>query len=307
MSLAMRASLVLLLVACGGGSPTGPSGPPSLPGGGSATATVDGQALGGFTLANATHAFSGGYTISLTQTQGTVGRSITLSLMNIPGPGTYPLGTGAGVSGGTGIYVDAGAGWTTPLSGEAGTITLTTLTDTRIVGSFAFTADQVTGGATGSRAITGGSFDLPMTTTGTFAPVPEGNRNVIRATLGGASYNASTIIAAQASNNALVIAGNNTRYSIAMTIVPLTATGSYPLGQPGLASSIVISAPPGASTTGPLCCWSSAVGGATGSVVVTSLTATRVQGTFTFTLPASGGGATSALVATGGSFDIGLP
>jgi hypothetical protein len=312
MSRLLRASLVLLVVGCGGGaSPTDPNTPPPpapLPGGGSASAQVNGQAFAPITTASATHAFSGGYNISLNRVQGLDARAININLMNIVGTGTYPLGTGAGVSGGLGIYAEAGGGWGTPLSGDAGTITLSTLTDTRIAGTFSFTADVLSTGATGVRTITGGAFDLPLTTTGTFAPVPERNRSTLRGTIGGEAYNASTIVSAGPINNILVVSVSNTKYSLSFAFNGLTAPGTYPVSSiPGVLSSVSVSGPPGGPGNGPHCCWSSALSGATGSVVVSSYTSARLQGTFSFTLPSSGiGSGPATLSATGGTFDIGL-
>jgi len=106
---------LLLATACGGGD--GPTGPPPPPGGSANfTASVNGQAwASAANLTNVTAVPSGTYLISRSVLAGTSARAITLTLMNIPGPGTYPLGTGAGVSGGTAINAESAGGWGTPL------------------------------------------------------------------------------------------------------------------------------------------------------------------------------------------------
>jgi hypothetical protein len=50
------------------------------------------------------------------------------------------------------------------------------------------------------------------------------------------------------------------------------------------------------------CCWGGA--GETSSVTITSLTATRVAGTFSANLPAIGGSASGPMVITNGEFDL---
>jgi hypothetical protein len=235
---------------------------------------------------------------------GSNSQSITLLLTNIPGPGTYPLGTGGGVAGGTAIYVSNGAGWITPLSGAAGTVTLTTVSDSRIAGSFSFTADASTGGATGTKAVTNGAFDLPVTTTGSFGAVSARNLNVLKATIGGQGYNAATI-ASGTSSGAIIASGVNDRYSLSITFVNLTAPGTYPVGNAVL-GSVVVGAGVGVSSTGPGCCWGTYNAGSTGSVVVTAMTATQVIGTFSLTLqPGAPGGATAPLTIANGEFTIG--
>jgi hypothetical protein len=306
---------LLFTLACGGGDgPTNPGPnpppppPPPPPPGGSAnfTATVNGQAwASAANLVNVTAAASGTYILSGTALQGTNPRSVTMTLMNIPGPGTYPLGTGAGVSGGTGIYAESAGGWGTPLSGDAGTITLTTLTAARIAGTFAFTGDAVSGGATGTRAVTNGAFDLAINS-GTTTPVGEKNRMKLTATIGGQSYNASTMVTSGALGSIFVFGGSNTRYSITIGFSNLPGPGTYALGG-GVLSSVQVSAPPGQPVTGPLCCWNGNFAGSTGSVTVTAITATRMTGTFTFILqPGGSGAATTPLTIANGTFDVGI-
>lgn len=302
---------LLFTLACGGGDgPTNPGPtpppppPPPPPPGGSAnfTASIEGQAWASVASATvAVAAASGTYTISGGTAQG---QGISITLLNIPGPGTYPLGTGAGVSGGTAIYADPTGGWGTPLSGAAGTVTITALTTTRIAGTFSFTAAASAGGATGTRTVSNGAFDLAITS-GTTTPVPESGRNVLRATLNGAAYNASTVVRVGTLATLVTFGGSNTQHSINITLQNVNATGTYTVG-PGGPVSATVGAPPGGSVTGPLCCWNSS-GGGSGSLVVTSLTSTRIAGTFTFTLPTAGSGAATAPMAvTNGTFDIAL-
>jgi len=300
---------LLLATACGGSDgPTDPNPATPPPPGGNATytASVDGQAwASAASLTSVTAALSGTYIISGSVLAGASTRAITLNLMNIPGPGTYPLGTGAGVSGGSAIYAENVGGWITPLSGEAGTLTITTLTATRIAGTFSFTAVASAGSATGTRSVTNGAFDLAITS-GTTTPVPEKSRMVLKATIGGQSYNASTIVSTGSPGTIFVFGGNNTRHSINIAMSNIPGPGSYALGG-GVLSSVQVGAPPGEPVTGPLCCWNGNFAGSTGSVTVTSITATRMTGTFDFILqPGGSGAATAPLTVANGTFDVGL-
>jgi len=298
---------LLVTTACGGSDePTDPNSPNPPPPGGSAnfTASVDGQAwASAANLTNVTAAQSGTYIISGSVLAGASVRALTLTLMNIPATGTYPLGTGAGVSGGTAIYAESAGGWLTPLSGEAGTITITTLSATRIAGTFSFAATATSGGATGTRTVTNGAFDLAITS-GTTTPVPEKSRMVLKATIGGQPYNASTIVSNGSLSNFFGFGGSNTRHSINITLSNIAGPGTYALGG---GAAVQVSAPPGEPVTGPLCCWNGTFSGSTGSVTVTAITATRMTGTFNFVLQPGGlGAATAPLTITNGTFDVGL-
>ncbi|MFN0100046.1 MAG: hypothetical protein ACKVS7_15350 [Gemmatimonadaceae bacterium] len=295
------ASLALLLAAgCGGDGPSGPGGDPSATG---FSARVDGATYTPSLSAVASHFLAGAYSITAVRSSGANTSAMTISLINIPGPGTYPLGTGAGVAGGTATYVQNTAGWGTPLSGEAGTITITTLTDTRMVGTFSFTAEGVTGGATGTKAISNGTFDIAVNTSGSFGPVPLRNQNVVRATIGGQSYNASTIVTGSASG-AIIFSTNSTKRSFAVSLTNLPGPGTYAVGS-AYVSSVYVGAPVGAPPAGPLCCWANYITGSTGTVTVTSLTAGQISGTFSFSLQPTGtGAATAPLAITNGTFQI---
>src|SRR5678815_2774364 len=140
----MRAALgmmaaAVLWTACGGGE--------NNPGGGNAmTASIDGQAFSSSQLASASAASSSMvsvYTIiGARLLSGTTAQSISLSLYNIAGPGTYPLGVNSTNFGGIGTVAEGATAWTTPLSGAAGTVNITSLTPTRIAGTFSFNAAE---------------------------------------------------------------------------------------------------------------------------------------------------------------------
>src|SRR4029079_16671896 len=78
-------------------------------------------------------------------TGGQDSRNVTRTLGYLSGPGTYPLGVNQGTTaGGSGAVTIQQGGvlglWNTVCSGSAGTITITSLTSTRMTGTFQFTA-----------------------------------------------------------------------------------------------------------------------------------------------------------------------
>ncbi len=154
----------VIIAACGGSSPTGPSGP----GGGSNvfSASIDGTAWSApstaISSASNTGSIPGGILFTGTTTVGTQARSLILSLDRIKGPGTYPLGVNTGTTaGGTLTMTFGSASWWTPLNGKSGTLTITSLTSSRVVGTFSGELAPLAGG-TGNVHITNGTFDVPL-------------------------------------------------------------------------------------------------------------------------------------------------
>src|SRR5690606_21615456 len=164
-------------IACGGGG-DGPTGPGGGGGGGGGenlltarfndvpwTATPSTIAPFGTTTAIPGSLSFYGATISGTT------RQLALMLGRIPGPGTYPLGMNSGTgAGGVATILEGSQTWTTPLSGAAGAVTITTLTDTRVAGTFAFEATPLVAGTLSPVTVTEGRFDVPLNTSWT--PVP---------------------------------------------------------------------------------------------------------------------------------------
>ena len=106
--------------------------------------------------------------------------------------------------------------------------------------------------------------------------------------------------------NALIITSNSTLNSLTMTLTGVTAPGTFPLTLTGGVRMIqVMGASLNPQNTD--CCWGGTAA-STGTITVTSVTATRVAGTFSATLaPLPGSHATGTLVVSNGSFDVGLP
>jgi Family of unknown function (DUF6252) len=228
-------------------------------------------------------------------------RSITIILSNIDAPGTYPLGVSAANVGGLAIYsTTSGESWSTPPSGDAGTITLTTLTTGRIAGTFSFTATPLGGGATGNKVVTDGVFDLLLA--GTLATLPDNQGSSTSGTVNGSPWTAATSLVTL-TGGSLVVNVSNSSYIIGVVMTGFPGPGTYDVGL--LAGKAATSAVVPAN--GPSPSWVAGQSGS-GTFTVSSLTATRIRGTLTATLqPSPGSGATGALTITDLAFDIGRP
>lgn len=297
---------LLTLAACGGGGDDG-NDPGGGGGSGAFTAVVDGDAWSADDIsigAQTVPSVPGGFVVTGTETNGASDvRSIGFSLYNVRGTGTYALGVLPTTIGGIGTYGEsvggAGAGFSTPLTGSAGTITLTVLTPTRIAGTFAF---EATDNAGASRTITQGQFDVPLTSGGALPVVPDNAGGRLTGTVGGTPYNASLVAVTQSGAAGPAFSSSNDAYAVTISLGGVTAPGSYAITELTAATGryVVVN-----QTTGPAPrpAWGTGTG-TTATVEVTSLTATRVRGTFTGTLARQGGGAP---IAVSGDFDVGLP
>ena len=297
-----------ILAGCGGGDDgddNNPVNPGPAPGGGSGpmSATIDGQAwVSDAVSANAqlgaglpgSFVIMGNKVISSTDAI-----SIQLIVYNVDGPGTYPLGTGPTVDGGHGIVASAAVGFATPLNGNAGSVTITTLTPTRIAGTFSFVANQNYGGTGGTRTVTNGQFDLTLNSGGSLPVLPANKGGRILATFNGTSWNAATAVAQYASG-ALIVVASTDQYVLSMALSAVPGTGTYTITDTDFTKSIAVNA--GVVPSGE-CCWSPGPG-QSGTVTITTLDANRVVGTFEATVPASG--ASGPLTIASGTFDLGL-
>ncbi|CAN5867630.1 hypothetical protein BH23GEM9_BH23GEM9_29450 [soil metagenome] len=271
------------------------------------TARVDGQQWTAVDLSVA--AFpgqSGSFTITGTESVNNASRSINLALYNVRGTGTYPLGVSSVIVGGRAQFSESGVVWATPNNGASGSVTLTTLTPTRIAGTFEYIAQLSSGSsATQSRSITNGVFDIPMqTASGSLPNVPDNAGSVVRATIGGNAYNAGTA-SATASNqgNGLGVNSHNLTYQLQISLAGVTTPGTYSLNQPAGRTISVTGV--GGGTANPQCCWGlNALD--VGTVTISSATASRIIGTFSATLrPQSISSQTQPLVISAGTFDVG--
>jgi len=309
---AMLVSLGLVF-ACGGGSEGATS-----PNGGSTsgfhmTAKVDGAA---FVASNpdfspATQVTAGNYTILGLQSSTTAATIITLSLANIRGPGTYPLGVGPQVPGGSVILAVSSAGWASPMSGADGSITITSLSTTEIAGTFNFVVTASLSGTTpATRTVTEGDFRLPVKQLAAIGAIPDKAGSTLTMSANGSAFtgafvqaNLNTIAGSQ--GQFLVVSSSNSTRGFGFSLSGVTGPGTYALGNTSTVTrqmqfSFVANVQANS--------WSSIGPGSSGSVIITSLTATRIKGTFSGVLgPTPGFSSAGVATITNGVFDIGLP
>jgi hypothetical protein len=227
--------------------------------------------------------------------------TLTMTLGYIAGPGTYPLGVNyISTAGGLGIvFAPQGSSfgtWSTNLSGSAGSVTVTSLTNSRIAGTFQFTAPpQNFSSTTGTRVVTNGAFDMPLPAG--FTPAPANNNgSKISAVIGGTPWNAATVIPL-GTGGVFGLVGTSDTLSVSIEPGTVVSAGnSYPIGGSGGGSMTVV-------RTGTSRNWSSGTGGAVGTITITSLVGNRASGTFTATL-LPGSGTTGSLAITNGSFAV---
>jgi hypothetical protein len=297
---------LLLLAACGGSSagPDDGGGGGGGGGGGSGTnrltATIDGQAFAATIIqANPVSTVPGSLAFQGTQVVGSTARSMAIYLAFIPGPGTYPLGMNIGTSPGGTVTVATGASaFTTPLSGAAGTITITTLTSTRVAGTFSFVATATLG--TGTSTVTNGVFDVPLST-GYVVPTADLAGSTMTATINGTPQVMATLTGIGGGASTRVLGGMNLDYSISITVGPITAPESGPLTGFTVPTRRVTITRVGTAQS-----WGGGAGTDAGTLTITSISATRIAGTFSGTLAANAQ-TTGTLTVANGTFTVRTP
>lgn len=291
---ALLAGLVLV-AACGSADPN-PSGNPSTDG--PVKATINGQAWASSASTSAIRSANGLYSITALSLTGDY--SLIFSLYNIGATGTYPLGTGPQLFGGNVVVSKVGAsGWSTPLTGNAGQIVISTLTATRMTGTFSFTANPLTG--TGNLAVTNGTFDIPVSGTAAFGPIADNIGGRYTGTISGTAFGIGSMsaILTTGASPTLTIAASNVERNIVLSLTNMTGAGTYALSAASPVRTLQITGSPTSQTA----TWNSQGTGGSGTVIITSVTASRVVGSYTATLVPLAGGATGNLTVTA-NFDV---
>ncbi len=283
--------LVVTLVACGGGG-TGP-----IVDGTTLTARIDGVAWVADPGASAQNSGRGVYEIVGSDTSAPDDYTLSVVLENLKGPGTYALGVGPTILGGNGYLARGTNTWSTTWTGAEGEVVITALSATRIVGTFEFSADPNL--ATAVRAVSEGVFDLPVV--GTFGPATDGNGHWIEGIIHG-PFIATTadLVWPDSVAPTLTVTGRNSSTQVAFTLRNVPGVGTYALSTSSPVRSVTVIGSP----TQPSWQWTSAITGGGGSVTVTSVTASRIMGTFAATVIGYAGGATGPL-SISGTFSMG--
>jgi hypothetical protein len=305
--------VALGLVALGCGGSTTSTGPGSGKARYYMTANIDGVAwaedAANASAVGAVWAAPGLYTITGFSTPAAT--TIAISLNTIRGPALYPLGVNVGVPGGTAQISNTSQGWTTRLSGAAGTIIITLLTNTEIAGSFAFVANGILNApSTSTKSVTTGEFDLPIRAIQTIGAIPDNAGSAISGSIAGQSFNMATVavttgqtrnLMGQVVGTTLIFGGSTDTQGMGATVSGITGPGTYTLTNATPSTTLNASLTNGSVIQA----WNSGVNGSGGTVTITSWSTTRATGTFTGTLGGAIG--TSTSIALSGSFNVGLP
>lgn len=298
--LALATLSLAMLVACGGDSnptqPGGGGGPGQGPG---ISARIDGASW----RADDNSIFVGNSTLpgqlsfqGLSLTPPVYGVNVTVS--RVHGEGVYPLGVNQfSASGGIGIVTGDGVNATTPLNGDAGVMTITSLTDSRVAGTFSFVAVPTAGGDPVS--VTEGQFDVPLSA-GFVAVAYDQRGSMATATLGDVPWSAATVGGIGGPGVSIVLTASNDETTLTFSLGPFDGPNSGPLSveTPPLRRITAVTIDAGS--------WGGTAAD-TGTIEITELTATRVAGIFAATLAStSGDGQGPPLVISGGEFDVRL-
>jgi len=282
------------------------------------TASIDGAAWAedeaSATATGARWVTPGSFTIS--GYDASTNTTILITLFNISGPGTYTLGVNGSSFGGTAQVSNISSGWATRLSGSAGSITITSLTQTEMTGTFSFVANGILNAAASStRNVTSGTFDLPVKANGVITQLTGSGGSAISGTIAGQSFNMATIAASVSTTRGpqgatigttLTFGGGTDTQGIGGSVPAITGTGVYALGPGSAANGFNATTMNASLTNGTVIqAWNSSDAASTGAVTITTFTPTRIKGSFTANLgPAIG---TSARIAIGGTFDLAIP
>lgn len=146
-----------------------------------------------------------------------------------------------------------------------------------------------------------------MDFTGALAPVLDKHGGRLTANLNGKPYNAADIYASLTdlnSNAGVTLNTINSGNAVTLSLAGITGPGTYAIvwRQPD-PRSIIVGRNGGTAET---CCWGAE--GDSAEVTITSLTPTRVKGTFRGSLvPQAGKPASAKMLVSEGAFDVGIP
>ena len=101
------------------------------------------------------------FTVSAIDQGETGDRSITITIRGVSKPGTYDLAFSGNAGSYTELKSDLTQSWLCTTNQGTGSVIITQLSSTRVVGTFSFSAPAlITSGAVGTKIVTSGSFDV---------------------------------------------------------------------------------------------------------------------------------------------------
>jgi hypothetical protein len=284
-SLSVLIALTLVASACGGcgSSPTGPSnsgsgsGSGGSGGGSSSTGTMSARIDGGQWTATTAQGSMNNGIISIVGIS--AGQAFSIGVTVNRGTATYT----AGIIDPFNVVVSnlaiGSSGWDAgPVSGS-GTVTIAALTSTTASGTFSLTLAPTPGsGATGNKVITNGIFNVTLTPQTVPSPSPGNVNGTFTALVDGVAWRGAFVARAMNTSGIISLTGTDTDTRGIVLTIGANGPGTY---------SLNFGSPSNAIMTFGGQQWFTALPGALGSVTITSLTSTRVTGTFTMTMQPS--------------------
>jgi hypothetical protein len=153
----LAAAAVVAIAGCSSDSGDDGSNPPPPPPPGSSQGAMTAK-INGASFASVGSSFS--YTQNTLAVVGTdLTYTVSVAVGNVTGPGTYTVGA---TNGSVAIFIVAkspGSGWDTLGAGGTGTVTITSISETHVAGTFSFTAIPQSG-TTGPMVVTQGAFNM---------------------------------------------------------------------------------------------------------------------------------------------------
>ncbi len=281
---------------------TSPAG--TLPGGSSGGSTPV-PTTGVFTASIDGSNFNGAFALTATLINGQLSVSgadntntLQIILGGVTGPGTFPISSQRANAAGlvqNGTALSWGAGPTT----GSGTVTISSLTSTSVAGTFTLTLTALNGGA--SRTITNGVFNVPLSTSSAVPPsVPSGPTTGTPAGLvlnvDGTEWRPTGAVQATRTAQGFVTIGAADVPARGFSVAILaSAVGTYSLNNPASHNALYSL---GTQT------WFTSRPGGGGSITISSISTTRVTGSFDMTLAATATNSDQHTVRATGTFDL---
>lgn len=279
-------ALAVMAAACGGSStsPSAPSSGSSTPAptasGPSLSFRMDGSLV---TATNVTATFANGI---FTLGGGVAASNISIGIGLTPTTtqtGSYPLGPLSSTNALL-LVGNPAQSWNAGVGIGGGSVTIATFTSTSASGTFALNLAPVPGtGSSGTKVITEGSFNVTFAAVP--APAPTTSTSTISAAIDGVAWTSSLSRRATLGNNFLTLTGQDTNLRV-ITLV-LQVSGGLLIPPSPQASISLTFGPTPFGVVGMVLGsqhWDNGFPGGTGTATITSISATRVTGTFNVTL-----------------------
>lgn len=293
----------------GGGAACGPGG--TLPGGttpggsggtntgtGTFTANIDGAGFNGALGLTALHA-NNQLSISGSDAQYT----LQLIVGSVSGPGTFAISSTSATTVALALNGTAQNWFAGPTLGS-GSITVTSLTSTAVAGTFSVTVGPSAGGpATGNRVIANGVFNVPLSASSAIPPAippgpaaPTGTPTGLVVTVDGTEWRPVGLGQATRTPQGFVtIAGVDLQARGFSMAILASAVGTYSLNNANSHNALYSAGSQQWFTSRP---------GGGGSVTISSISTTRVTGSFTMTLGPGASNSDQRTLQATGTFDL---